>query len=88
MCRRRRGPPGPPPKGLLVDNLGHCALVVCALAFVTFFFAAVGLGVSGPVTFSTAANPSANLARPCVGDATNCGATWFGTLTDMSPYVS
>jgi hypothetical protein len=77
-----------PPKGLLVDNLGHCSLIVVALFYFVFFFSAVGVGVNGPKTFSSASNPTANLARPCEAGTSinNCKVTWFGTLTDMSPY--
>ena len=88
MCRRRSRVKGPLPKGLLIDNLGHCALVVCALTYLVFFFAAVGVGVNGPKTFASAANPAANLRQDCMGpsaDAASCRVQWYGVLTDMSP---
>jgi hypothetical protein len=79
---------GVPPKGLLIDNLGHCSLVVILVAYLVFFLSAVAVGVTGPKTFAAAANPAANIAGPCVGGSppAACAATWHGTLTDMSPY--
>ena len=80
------------PKGLLVDNLGHCALVLAALAYFALFVGAVVAGALGPPIFSTASNPAATLSQTCpeVTDASGiktipaCTVTWFGTLTDMS----
>lgn len=81
------------PKGLLVDNLGHCALVLAALAYFALFMGAVIAGALGPPIFSSASNPSARLTQTCPQvkpDNTTtiigpCTVTWFGTLTDMSP---
>ena len=75
------------PKGLLVDNLGHCSLTVAAVAFLACFLGAVIAGVMGPPIFSTASNPGASLNAACTGGNTgSCNVTWTGTLTDMSPY--
>ena len=76
------------PKGLLVDNLGHCSLVCVALAYFVFFFSAVGVGLSGPPNLKAASNPIANLAKPCDLGTTekDCRVMWLGTLTEMSPY--
>ena len=73
------------PKGLLVDNLGHCALVLSALAYFALFVGAVVAGVLGPPIFSSATNPAAQLSQQCESPST-CSVTWFGTLTDMSSY--
>ena len=81
------------PKGLLVDNLGHCALVLSALAYFALFVGAVVAGALGPPIFSTASNPAATLSQSCPSSldpasatVSTCTVTWFGTLTDMSPY--
>ena len=75
------------PKGLLVDNLGHCSLLVASVAFLLAFLGAVVAGVMGPPIFSTASNPGAQLSASCSGANTaSCNVTWTGTLTDMSPY--
>lgn len=76
--------PSSKPKGLLVDNLGNCALLIAALLYFCLFFGAVGGGASGPQIFSQASNPTAVLRQNCV-DLGSCQAVWFGTLTDMSP---
>ena len=72
------------PKGLLVDNLGHCALTLSAIAYFALFLGAVIAGAMGPPIFSTASNPAARLSQSCA-DPNSCQVTWFGTLTDMSP---
>jgi hypothetical protein len=77
--------PMPGPKGLLVDNLGNCALVTASLAFLLCFLGAVIAGSMGPPIFSTASNEAATLNVNCP-DRASCNVTWTGTLTDMSPY--
>lgn len=73
------------PKGLLVDNLGHCSLAVASVAFLLAFLGAVTAGALGPPIFSAASNDAATLNVNCP-DRTSCNVTWTGTLTDMSPY--
>jgi hypothetical protein len=77
--------PMPGPKGLLVDNLGNCALFVASAAFLLAFLGAVVAGSMGPPIFSTASNDAATLNVGCP-DRSSCNVTWTGTLTDMSPY--
>lgn len=87
MCRRSSGsrPAGLPPKGILIDSLGSCAIVCAALTYFGLFAVAVIVGVLGPTTFSSASNSAADLPIAC-GDPTSCVVSWTGTLTDMTTY--
>ena len=84
MCRRAGAPraPGLPPKGILIDSLGHCAIVGAAIVYFLLFLVAIIVGVLGPSTFSSASNSAADLPVNCGGvNPSACVATWTGTLT-------
>lgn len=71
-------------KGVLLDNIGRCSIIVIILMYMSLYGILVIVGTTAPSPIMYSANPAGDPKQTC-SDQNACQIWWNGVLTDMTP---